>query len=91
MLLKMLIYPRYKIKGNNGSFRTSTFLIWDHMGSQRDALNNPDYNLVVSPAQTKGSLLTPWLCHPTSFNSLQLRSRLKTTLLLVVSGWLHSH
>lgn len=36
VLLKMQIYPRYKTKGNDGSFQTSTFLIQQHMGSLRE-------------------------------------------------------
>lgn len=38
VLLKMLIYLRYKIKGNDRSFRTSTLLIQDHTGSPREIL-----------------------------------------------------
>lgn len=38
VLLKMLIYPRYKIKGHNGNFQTLTFLTQDHKGSLREML-----------------------------------------------------
>lgn len=43
----------------------STFLLQDQIGRVRNALDNPDYSLVLSHTQAKGSLHSLWLCHPT--------------------------
>lgn len=48
-----------------------------HRISERDALDDPDYNLVVSSTQTKGNLFIPWLCHRTLFNTLQIMEQTK--------------